>query len=441
MTPRAAMLAALLAAPAPAAPAPLTLDEALAEASRSSPDLRIARADRDAALGDRTVAWSTVLPRLDLTAAFGRLYVGESSTTLAPGYAVTIPATSQESYALGLRLEQPLFDGLRSWSLVSAGKARAAASEGSLDESGLTVAFAVTRAFLEVVRAERNLGVLEEAGRRSEDVLRRSEALYQAGRALKGDAITARVNLGNDRILAEVQRARVTRARVDLCLALGRDADPDLTVVPPATLLGPGGTGGEEPLPLEALLQAARRSRPLLRAQRDLVTAAEADVRAARGGYWPSLSLVLGYDRASPFLSGVYGSLARQYTGSAFLTVSWNLFEGLRTSGTVDRAAAAATRTRAGSDQAEQQVTGEIASSRDQVVILRRTVALAVDNLAAAEQGLGLARDRLDKGAATQLEVRDAELKLTQARLALIAARIDEAIARADLNRAVGGAL
>jgi outer membrane protein TolC len=228
---------------------------------------------------------------------------------------------------------------------------------------------------------------------------------------------------------------------VDLCLALGRDADPDLTVVPPATLLGPGGTGGEEPLSLEALLQAARRSRPLLRAQRDLVSAAEADVRAARGGYWPSLSLVLGYDRASPLLAGVYGSLARQYTGSAFLTVSWNLFEGLRTSGTVDRAAATATRTRAGSDQAEQQVTGDIASSRDQVVILRRTVTLAVDNLAAAEQGLGLARDRLDKGAATQLEVRDAELKLTQARLALIAARIDEAIARADLNRAVGGAL
>jgi outer membrane protein TolC len=75
------------------------------------------------------------------------------------------------------------------------------------------------------------------------------------------------------------------------------------------------------------------------------------------------------------------------------------------------------------------------------VVILRRAVTLAVDNLAAAEQGLGLARDRLDKGAATQLEVRDAELKLTQARLVLIGARIDEAIARADLNRAVGGAL
>ncbi|HET6921665.1 MAG TPA: TolC family protein, partial [Anaeromyxobacteraceae bacterium] len=248
MTPGAAMLAILLAAPA--APAPLSLDEALAEASRSSPDLRIARADRDAALGDRTVAWSAVLPRLDLTASFGRLATGATGTAPLPD----TPFLSSEDYALGLRLEQPLFDGFRSWSLVSAGKARAAAAEGTLDESSLAVAFGVTRGFLEVVRAERNLSVLEEAARRSDEVLRRAQALYEAGRALKGDAIAARVNLGGDRILAEAQRARVTRARVDLCLAIGRDPDPELTVVPPATLLGPGGAGGEEPPPREALL-------------------------------------------------------------------------------------------------------------------------------------------------------------------------------------------
>ncbi len=434
-------LAAALAAALLAAAAPLTLDEALAEAARRSPDLRIARADRDAALGDKTVAWSSVLPRLDLTASFGHQYVGPTSTTLISGYPLPgIPATSLESYDLALTLTQPLFDGLRSWAQVSAGKARASASQGSLDESGLSVAFNVTRAFLEVVRAERNLAVLEEAVGRSQDVLRQAEALFEAGRAPKSDAIAARVNLGNDRILAEAQRVRVTRARLDLCLALGRDADAELTVVEPASLLGPAGGGGEPPA-LEALVQGARRARPLLRSQRDLVAAAEADLRAAHGGYWPALSLVLGYDRSSPYFAGVYGDISRQYTATALVALSWNLFDGLRTTGGVDRAAATADRARAGSDQADQQVGGEIASARDQVVVLRRTVALAVDNLAAAEQGLTLARDRLDQGAATQLEVRDAQLKLTQARLALIGARIDEAIARADLNRATGGAL
>jgi outer membrane protein TolC len=66
-------------------------------------------------------------------------------------------------------------------------------------------------------------------------------------------------------------------------------------------------------------------------------------------------------------------------------------------------------------------------------------VALAADNLVAAQQGAALARDRLEAGAASQLEVRDAALKLTQAELALLQARIDHAVAAADLGRAVGG--
>ena len=68
-------------------------------------------------------------------------------------------------------------------------------------------------------------------------------------------------------------------------------------------------------------------------------------------------------------------------------------------------------------------------------------MSLNAENLGAAEQGLSLARQRLEAGLASQLEVRDATLKLTQAELSLVQARIDHAVAAADLNRAVGGAL
>jgi outer membrane protein TolC len=52
-----------------------------------------------------------------------------------------------------------------------------------------------------------------------------------------------------------------------------------------------------------------------------------------------------------------------------------------------------------------------------------------------------LAERRFDAGAATQIEIRDALLNLTRAQLTLLTTRIDAIIARADLNRAVGGAL
>jgi outer membrane protein TolC len=75
------------------------------------------------------------------------------------------------------------------------------------------------------------------------------------------------------------------------------------------------------------------------------------------------------------------------------------------------------------------------------VVALARQVSLAADNLTASEQSLSLARQRLEAGLASQLEVRDASLKLTQAELSLVQARIDHAVATADLARAVGGAI
>jgi outer membrane protein TolC len=75
------------------------------------------------------------------------------------------------------------------------------------------------------------------------------------------------------------------------------------------------------------------------------------------------------------------------------------------------------------------------------VVALASQVTLSADNLGAAEQSLSLARQRFEAGLASQLEVRDASLKFTQAELSLVQARIDHAVATADLARAVGGAI
>jgi outer membrane protein TolC len=74
-------------------------------------------------------------------------------------------------------------------------------------------------------------------------------------------------------------------------------------------------------------------------------------------------------------------------------------------------------------------------------VTLSRSSELAAESLKAAEENVRLAEKRFDAGTATQLEIRDALLRLTQSQLALLQARVDAVIARADLNRAVGGTL
>ena len=449
---RALLLAAALAFPPGARAAALTLDDALAVAAKNNADLEIARAVREVAAVDLYQSWSGVLPRLDLAGAFGRTYYADQkSVQPVPGpsggidlVVVPTPAFEVASNQLGLTLKWILFDGLASWKRISAARASAQAPDRPLDESTLQIAFEVTRRFYEVVKQDSILKVRLEAASRSEELVRRADALYAAGRGTKADTFSARVNLGIDRIAVETQRAAVVRARTDLALALGLSRADDLEVVAPGPVAGPGVPAVEEPEPLADLLERARRNRPLLSAKGSAAAAADLQIAQARGGFWPVLGVQGIYQRSSPELAGSYGVLgepSRQYVATAQVTLAWNLFQGRETLAAEQRAEILARRARVEAAQAEQAVSSEVARARENAVTLYRSSALAQDNLVAADQGLALARERLEAGVASQLEVRDATQKLAEAKLGLVSALVDHAVARADLNRALGGSL
>ncbi|WP_242371960.1 TolC family protein, partial [Anaeromyxobacter sp. SG26] len=258
--PIAAALALALAAPA-AAESALTLDDALALAARANPELAISRADADLARAERTASVAGALPRLDLSSSVGHSFIGRSSEAGAiydpsTGQVVqTGLASDTEAYSLGLQLTQPVFDWATLNDVRRSGFSRSAA-ERQYDEAALATAFDVTRRFYEVVRAERSLAVLENTAARSKDLVDRSDALYAAGRAPKSDTYSARVNLGNDLINVERQRALVAQARSALAQVLGEEALL-ARVVPPATLDPAAGAPGAPP-PAEAVLAAAR---------------------------------------------------------------------------------------------------------------------------------------------------------------------------------------
>jgi outer membrane protein TolC len=154
------------------------------------------------------------------------------------------------------------------------------------------------------------------------------------------------------------------------------------------------------------------------------------------------VSLQGSYSRAGQILGGaegVYGDPSRAYDATAQVVLSWNVFEGRATVAAVRRAEATLARARAARQRTQETVSKEIADARAAVVGLARQVSLASDSLGIARDALALATQRFDAGLASQLEVRDANLKLAQAELTLIQTRIDHAVAQADLSRAVGG--
>jgi outer membrane protein TolC len=196
------------------------------------------------------------------------------------------------------------------------------------------------------------------------------------------------------------------------------------------------------PPPLATLQSTAAERRPLLVSRRQALDAAEDDVARARGAWSPVLAFQTTYQKSGPDLTGstgIFGDPGKQYFLTVQGTVSWNIFGGGETVEGVRRAGAQASRAVALLRSAEAQVSAEIATAREQVVTLAESVAVSQEALDAADKTLRFERELLDAGRATQLEVRDAALKLAQARLAAFGTLVDLAVADADLNRAVGG--
>jgi len=432
----------------------LTLDRALALAAKRNADVALANLDRDAAAVEVRGSYEGVLPRLDLTASVGHQYQGAQEQAAVVQNPAPPPPFIREvttygendfgQYQFALNFNWTFFDGLATWNLIDASKRRAEAAHKQFDETSLRIAFLVTQRFYELVRQERGLDVRKEAADLSAELVKRADALFAAGRGTRADTFSARVNLGNDQLAVQTQLAAVVRARTDLAVVLGLSSDAGLEVEIPDTVTGAHPLSVEEPPPLPNLLSQARTARPALSALKLSIDAADSDIARARAAYWPTLSLQASYQKATPDFSGsfgVFGDPTNQATAVAQITLAYNIFAGGDTKTGVERAEVQARRAQTQLEQAEETVAQEVTNARSQVETLASSLALQQTVLDNSSKDLGFARERLEAGVGSQLEVRDAALKLSQAKLAWVSNIIDLVVARADLNRAVGGTL
>jgi outer membrane protein TolC len=119
--------------------------------------------------------------------------------------------------------------------------------------------------------------------------------------------------------------------------------------------------------------------------------------------------------------------------------LSWDLFSGLATVAQTAQAREAKTTADLNLSDAQRQVDGDIRRNLRGVEVEIDAAKIAEANRHAAADGLVLAQERFTAGLANTLEVRDAQLKLTQADLSLLETRIDLEVAREALARTVGG--
>jgi len=427
---------------------PITLQE-VRELSRRNTAALLSELDRARAEEQTRISRAAILPQVNLQASASRSYNGTSRRLQSRPVSFDVNTGQQQfanvvadfpAFYTGndqaiVSVQQLLFDGGRWWNQIAQSGAQAEAADGQFLEQQMTSEYEGVRRFYVLYGNQRTLDVLLDTVKRSQDQLDRAIALYEAGRGTKSDAIQAQVNLGNDRLAAVRQRANIAGAQSDLAVWIAHPGAEELVAEDPGTITGP-------PATVPAVQDAdarARAQRPLIRALANQVRAADYGVAVAKAAFWPRISATGTYARTGASIDPVFTDPSRNNTLSAGLTLNWDLFSGLATVAQTNVAKDNRFTAQLNLTDAQRQIEGDIRRNLRSVEVDLEASKIAGDNRQAAADGLVLAQERFNAGLANTLEVRDAQLKLTQADLSLLQSRIDLEVAREALARTMGG--
>ncbi|TMB38744.1 MAG: TolC family protein, partial [Deltaproteobacteria bacterium] len=422
----------------------LTLEQAIQLSLRNNPDLRRADLQAQSAVQDVTIARAAILPALTFNASFSDTRNGGGIPTRIPDPRdptgttfVTVPSSPDvfRGYGATVGVRQLLFDGGRWWNALDAADAQQAALVASFDEQRLQTVFTVEQRFYELVRQQRQLKVLGDAAIRSRDQADFTQRLFEGGRSTQADVYAARANRDNDEINRLGQEARVELARQDLAIVVAVDPTDPLTIQEPSQMQ-------QEPAAPPAAGQAVEKallSRPSLKAFALTVEAQRKNASAVRGDYWPTIALNGSFGKQARDLSTLTNSIDSASTLRGSVDLTWNVFSGFATKAQATKSDIAATQAEVDLMTGRRTVASDVQRAVAQLAASRQQARIAAQSVQTAGENLRLARTRQQVGVGTQLEVRDAELKLTQSELARANALVDGHEAESALRRAVGG--
>ena len=295
-----AVLAALSVASSPAHA--LTIEEALAEAARSNPNVRAARDAARSGHEGVPLAFSAWLPTIHVNASasgtrLGRTAVSQSTPTGgffpvvdASGKltgSVPVPAppkiTSDGSDRESLELvyTQNLFSSGRDKAGLYRAMESVRQSHATVEDTEQIVLLRTATAYLDVLRAGRTVKLREASLVSFEARARETKAQFLVGDRTQADVAQADAE-------REIAAADVASAKADLEV---QQALFEALVGMPADDLEAAGEPANLPETLDAALDAARTERPSVRAALYAERAAAHAVRAAKGDLGPRADL------------------------------------------------------------------------------------------------------------------------------------------------------
>ena len=394
----------------------LTLEQAIAMALKSNPDLKTAQNQIKLANISLRQQKSNILPELILSANGSRQYA-ESQTT-ATGRSADL------SFDLGANIN--LFNGFHDVAAIEVSKLEQLAAQKELSRSEQTVLFNTVQGYIQAVLSQEFIAVEEENLKAQQIQLQLIRDFYQAGKRPKADLFQQQAEIAKSELrLLDAQR-NDNLSKLQLMLSLGQSPQADFQVQDP----------GIERLIKKLQSERQDRSvataldqRPDLQARELDMKAAQADIKVAAAGYWPTLSLFTN-------LSGSYNSVrnAGSVSSQLFdhnlnavvgLSLSVPIFDRFRTKNSVASARVQYDNRQVEWEKTKQQVSLDVQQAQAEYLTAEKQIQVSASQLTYSQQALESIEARYKVNSATMAELIQARAQMLDARYNWLEARFN----------------
>ena len=411
---------------------PVSLEQAIRMARKASPTAiqaqGLERSDR-AAL---RAAKGALFPQVTLSA--GRVIQYGSATTRVNSNGEQVSIAQRPTNSDGMTVNLQLFDGGQRLYDLRAARADIEAARAASLGTDYNISLNVKQQYYAVLAALESRDAADAQRREAQEQLKSSEAKVRAGVATMSDSLRGVVAVNNAQLALMTAEASLTTANAALTRLVGSDT--------PITA-DPNSMSSEtfEPLPDSAALIAFAKKGPAVQQAQANLDAAKQLKKASKSTYLPSLNATYSRNGSGVDNGFGFGKDPFTYNGRLSFGASYTLFNGFQRELNVVRADVAEDNARAQLRDAELAATSSLAGYIGTLRSAAQRVAVQAATVRAAEEDVRVQQRRYNIGASTLLDLLTSRTTLEQARAALISARYDYRIARAQIETLVGRTL
>ena len=405
---------------------PISLEEAVTLAQRNNTAAVAARGQVRTSASSVRSAWGSFLPSLSASMSQNK----RSADRFDPVQDRWFTSSQPWNYSTGLSTGLELFDGGRRFAELRAARADLDAAEASEVSTKFGIALNVKREYANVLAARESESAARAQLEQAEAQLRAAVARVQAGAATMSDSLRSLIQVGNARLalLQAQNNLRVASASLTRFVAT-----PFLVTANPADTSEFRVTSVDS----AALMQMALNGPAVQQAQLNS-RAANAGITSARSTYLPTIRMSYSYNGSGTEPYRFQSTDDFRYGSNLSFSLNFPLFNNFsredqitRSRVQADVAASQLRDARLAAQQSLIQQLGALRTAEERIRIQQASVL-------AAEEDLRVMQQRYQLGASTLLDLLTSQSQLNQARAALIQARQDYRIARAQIEAIIG---